>query len=79
MENPQIGRIYRYIFALIITWLMVIQSIRVEIDFPKDQLPQVKSFKIEETPEALAIAEISLVSYLLGLNVLGILGSKNKK
>jgi hypothetical protein len=58
---------------------MVIQSIRVEIDFSKDQLPQIKSFKIEEIPEALAIAEISLVSYLLGLNVLGILGSKNKK
>jgi len=58
---------------------MVIQSIRVEIDFSKDQLPQIKSFKIEEIPEALAIAEISLVSYLLGINVLGILGSKNKK
>lgn len=67
MKDSPVGKGYSYFFAFIITGLMGLQAIRVEVDFPKDQLPEIKSFSIEEVPQALAIAQISIVAYLLGV------------
>ena len=62
-----VGKGYSYFFALMMCGLMFLESIRIEIEFPKDKLPEIKSFSIEEIPEVSAIAHLAIIAYLLGV------------
>lgn len=46
---------------------MLLSSIRIEVDFPRNKLPEIKSFKIQEIPELSAIAHLAVIAYLLGV------------
>lgn len=46
---------------------MLLSSIRIEVDFPRNKLPEIKSFKIQEIPELSAIAHLAIIAYLLGV------------
>lgn len=61
----------KHFFAFMIIGLMGVQTVRIEIEFPQN-IPEIKSFSIEEIPQALAIVQISLIAYLLGVPTDGI-------
>lgn len=46
---------------------MFLSGIRIEIEFPKNSLPEIKSFSIQEIPELSAIAHLAIIAYLLGV------------
>ncbi len=71
-KDSSVGKGYSYFFAFMIIGLMGVQTIRIEIEFPQQNVPEIKSFSIEEIPQVLAIAQISLIAYLLGVPTDGI-------
>lgn len=72
MKDSPVGKGYSYFFAFILLGLMGLQTVRVEMEFPKNQLPEIKSFSVKEIPETLAIAQIGLIACLLGVPTDGI-------
>ena len=70
-KDSSVGRGYSYFFSFMIIVLMGVQTVRIEIEFPQN-IPKIKSFSIEEMPQVLAIAQISLIAYLLGVPTDGI-------
>ena len=70
-KDSSVGRGYSYFFAFMIIGLMGVQTVRIEIEFHQ-KIPEIKSFSIEEIPKALAIVQISLIAYLLGVPTDGI-------
>jgi hypothetical protein len=66
-KDSIVGKGYSYFFAFLLVATMFLASIRVEIEFPKNKLPEIKSFSIEEIPELSAIAHLAIIAYLLGV------------
>lgn len=46
---------------------MLLSSIRIEVEFPRNKLPEIKSFSLKEIPELQAIAHLAIIAYLLGV------------
>lgn len=70
MKNSKdsiVGKGYSYFFAFLLVSTLLLSSIRIEIDFPKNKLPEIKSFSIKEIPEVSAIAHLAIIAYLLGV------------
>jgi hypothetical protein len=84
MKDGRLGKGYSYFFALLLVGLMFVQCIRLETTFStKDGL----SVKIQmvEIPVQVALAEISIIAYLLGFStdkladkIAGFLGYKKE-
>ena len=66
MKDSHIGKGYSCFFSFLILILMLVQAVRVDFDFPKNQLPQIKDFEITEIPPHVATIEMLIIAYLLG-------------
>ena len=66
-KDSIVGKGYSYFFAFLLVATMVLSSVRIEIEFPKNKLPEIKSFSIQEIPELSAITHLAIIAYLLGV------------
>ena len=66
-KDSIVGKGYSYFFAFLLVTTLFLSSIRIEIDFPKNKFPEIKSFSIQEIPELSAIAHLAIIAYLLGV------------
>lgn len=66
-KDSIVGKGYSYFFAFLLVTTMLLSSIRIEVDFPKNKLPEIKSFSLKEIPELQAIAHLAIIAYLLGV------------
>ncbi len=66
-KDSIVGKGYSYFFAFLLVVTMFMSSIRIEIEFPKNKLPEIKSFSLEEIPELSVIAHLTIIAYLLGV------------
>ncbi len=66
-KDSIVGKGYSYFFAFLLVATMFMSSIRIEIEFPKNKLPEIKSFSLKEIPELSAIAHLAIIAYLLGV------------
>ena len=66
-KDSIVGKGYSYFFAFLLLATMFMSGIRIEIEFPKNKLPEIKSFSLREIPELSAIAHLAIIAYLLGV------------
>jgi hypothetical protein len=66
-KDSIVGKGYSYFFAFLLVATMFLSSVRIEIEFPKNKLPEIKSFSIREIPELSMIAHLAIIAYLLGV------------
>lgn len=60
---------YSYLFSILILFSSAFRSVRLDVDFAQNQIPQIVCIKIVETSPYLAAIEMLVVAYLLGCPV----------